>query len=258
MMPIVPPLFSTSASRAPRVVLWVCASALLAACGPPPAPQTISDPLESQNRANHKINVAIDRYALKPVATAYGDAVPGPGREVVSNIGDNVELPSDIVDGLLQGNVEGALKNTLRFGINTALGIGGIFDPATAMGVLGDPTDFGETLHVWGVKEGNYVELPVIGPTTERDLMGRAVDVFLNPLRFILPTAEANWATGFQIAANLEKRSRYSDSIDSVIYDSADSYAQTRLLYIQNRRFELGQAVENDNFEDPYEDPYGN
>jgi phospholipid-binding lipoprotein MlaA len=106
--------------------------------------------------------------------------------------------------------------------------------------------------------EGNYVEIPLIGPSTDRDALGLVMDIFLDPLRFTLPTAEANASTAIQILAGLGRRYRYSDTIDSILYDSADSYAQLKLLYLQNRRFQLGQTVENDaDFVDPYEDPYG-
>ncbi len=230
---------------------------LLSACGPAPLPTGINDPDEAQNRAVHALNKEVDRNALRPVSQAYGAVVPGPGKIVVSNVGSNVGLPSGIVNGLLQADIGGAAQNTMRFLINTTVGVGGIFDPATAMGVPEVSTDFGETLHRWGVPEGAYVELPLIGPTTNRDMLGMAVDVFLNPLRFVLPTVEANWASGFQIAAGIGARSRYSDTIDSVLYESADSYAQSRLLYLQNRRFELGQTGSDDEFVDPYEDPYG-
>lgn len=235
---------------------WVLALTL-AACGPAQLPTGIDDPDEAQNRSVHAVNKEVDRNVLRPVSRFYGSLVPGPGQILVSNVGSNVGLPSGIVNGVLQADIGGAAQNTMRFLINTTVGIGGIFDPATAMGVPEVSTNFGETLHLWGVPEGAYVELPLIGPTTDRDMLGMAVDVFLNPLRFILPTVEANWATGFQIAAGVGARARYSDTIDSVLYESADSYAQTRLLYLQNRRFELGQTGSDDEFVDPYEDPYG-
>jgi phospholipid-binding lipoprotein MlaA len=253
-----------SVNRLAGVVLLLAAG-VLASCGPAPIPEGINDPLEQQNRAMHEVNKALDRNAVRPVARAYGDVVPGPGRTAIANIGSNVALPSNIVNGLLQADLPSASTNTARFLINTTVGIGGLLDPATAIGVLRDDKDFGETLHRWGVGEGNYVELPVIGPTTERDLAGMLVDVFLNPLRFILPDVEANWATGFQIAAGIGSRDRFSDTIDSVLYESADSYAQTRLLFLQNRRYELGQGgpsgefidpYEDAGFIDPYEDPY--
>lgn len=235
----------------------MAAAAMLAGCGPAPIAQGIDDPDEAANRAVHSVNKEVDRNVLRPVSQAYGTVVPRPGQVLIANVGGNVGLPSAIANGLLQADVGGAAQNTMRFLVNTTVGIGGLFDPATAMGVPEVPTDFGETLHKWGVPEGAYVELPLLGPTTDRDMLGMAVDVFLNPLRFVLPTVEANWATGFQIAAGIGARSRYSDTIDSVLYESADSYAQSRLLYLQNRRFELGQNSLDEDFVDPYEDPYG-
>lgn len=226
----------------------------LAACGPAPIPTGINDPMESQNRAIHEVNTALDSAVVRPVSRVYGEGMPGPGQRVISNVGENVALPSFIANGLLQADFASVSTNTLRFLVNTTVGVGGIFDPAGAMGLHADQTNFGETLHKWGVGEGNFVMLPVIGPTTERDMAGMAVDVFLNPLRFVLPTAEANWASGFQIVAGLGDRARYSDTVDSVLYESADSYAQTRLLYLQNRRYELGQTTSDEDFVDPYED----
>ncbi len=232
------------------------AGVLLAGCGPAPVPTGINDPNEQQNRAMHEVNKAVDYNVVRPVSKVYAAIVPGDGQLLISNVGGNVDMPATIANGLLQADIGGAAQNTMRFLINTTVGLGGLFDPATAIGVPAVPTDFGETLHKWGAGEGAYVELPLIGPTTERDMAGMAVDVFLNPLRFVLPPLEANWATGFQVTAGVGARSRYSETIDSVLYESADSYAQTRLLYLENRRFELGQTSSGDQFVDPYEDPY--
>ena len=141
-------------------------------------------------------------------------------------------------------------------------------------GVEGKPTDFGETLHVWGVGEGPYMELPLAGPSTARDTAGMLADIALNPVRLALPTKEANAATILKLFSRLGDRDRFSATVDSLLYDSADSYAQARLLYLQNRRFQLGRAAggtgasdgdfidpyadapSNDGFIDPYEDPY--
>ena len=145
--------------------------------------------------------------------------------------------------------------------MNSTIGVVGLFDPATEFGIVGKETDFGETLHVWGAGEGNYVELPFLGPSTERDMVGIAVDAALNPWRYVLPRKELNATTGLGLAGSVLDRSRYSETVDSILYDSADSYAQARLIYLQNRRFKLGQTAggaADDAFEDPYEDPYGN
>jgi phospholipid-binding lipoprotein MlaA len=230
---------------------------MIAGCAAPPPPAQIRDPYETTNRKIHEFNKAFDRNIVRPSAFGYGGAAPGPLRRGVQNFAGNLGLPADILNSLLQARPGPALENTTRLLVNTTAGLGGILDPATVIGIEGKPTGFGETLHVWGVGEGNYVELPFAGPSTSRDAVGTVMDIALDPLRFVLPPGEANASTGIQILAGLGRRYSYSDTIDSILYDSADSYVQLRLLYLQNRRFELGQTGETDDFVDPYEDPYG-
>lgn len=230
----------------------------LSACAREPAPQGINDPNEATNRYVHSFNRGVDKALLRPAASAYGKVLPEPVERGVANFASNLDGPGDVINNLLQANPEDAMHNTVRFVINTTIGIGGLFDPATPMGLAGSPTDFGETLHVWGAKEGRYVEVPFLGPSTTRDFTGTLVDVAMNPLRLVFETPETYWMTGAKFASTLGDRSRYSDTVDSILYESADSYAQARLLYLQNRRFELGQADgsadanADANFEDPY------
>jgi phospholipid-binding lipoprotein MlaA len=230
---------------------------LLSACGPKPE-SGIYDPLETTNRAIHDFNKSLDRSAVRPTANAYGTVVPGPLRQGIQNFALNLGQPSNVANNILQARLDDALINTVRLAVNSTVGIGGLFDPATAFGIPDPRTDFGETLAVWGVREGPFIELPFAGPSTLRDTAGIIVDVVYDPLRYILPTAEANAATGIQVAAGLGRRYRFSKTIDSLLYESADSYAQARLLYLDSRRFELGQRTEGEgDFVDPYEDPYG-
>ncbi|MBD3765493.1 MAG: VacJ family lipoprotein [Rhodobacterales bacterium] len=226
--------------------------AALAGCGTAPAPFDY-DPYEKANRANHAFNKGLDTAVLRPVSQAYGAVVPGPVRSGVSNLANHLDLPRDMVNYLLQGRPVAAMETALRFTMNTTFGVAGLLDPATDMGLRRNSTDFGETLHVWGLAEGAYVELPALGPATERDAAGKLVDFVLNPTR-ALTGDPARVATAAGIGSRLGDRDRYSDTIDSVLYQSADSYAQTRLLYLQNRRFELGQTAADDTFIDPYED----
>ena len=214
----------------------------------------INDPYEVQNRRAHDFNKGLDRIILRPTSNAYGTIVPRPVRDGVGNFASNLNQPGTFVNHLLQGEVEKAGQTFFRFAINTTLGIGGLFDPATSIGLPEAQTDFGQTLHAWGVAEGDYLEVPFVGPTTERDFTGQIVDVILNPTMIALKGDQAAGATGMRIASRFGDRYRYSDFVDSVLYESADSYAQARLLYLQNRRFELGQQGESDVY-DPYEDP---
>lgn len=234
---------------------------VLMSCGPAPVATGINDPDEAKNREIHAFNLAVDRTLLRPTATTYSSILPEPLEEGISNFATNLDAPGDVLNNLMQARPGRAAENTLRFAVNSTIGIAGIFDPATAMGIPGKPTDFGETLHVWGVGEGQYAEVPFVGPTTGRDFTGILVDVALNPVRLALPNPEAYYATGAKVASRLSDRARYGDMVDSVLYESADSYAQARLLYLQNRRFQLGggAADAEAGFEDPYadfEDPY--
>lgn len=233
----------------------------LTACGPAPQASGINDPHEATNRKFHEVNRAVDRTILRPASKAYA-ILPQPVERGVENFANNLDTPGDVVNNLLQGRLGPAAQNSLRFATNTIFGIGGLLDAATALGLPGVETDFGETLHVWGAGEGTYIEVPFLGPSTTRDLAGTLVDLAANPVQLALPQPEANISTLAKAGSRLGDRARYSETVESVLYGSADSYAQLRLLYLQNRRFELGQTDgtapggTNDGFVDPYEDPY--
>jgi phospholipid-binding lipoprotein MlaA len=234
---------------------------LLAACGGSPGADGINDPFEATNRKIHGFNRGVDRVLVGPAAKGYGAAVPEPIKRSVGNLADTLDLPGDIANNLLQFRIADAGQNTLRLGMNLTFGVAGLFDFSSAIGLEGKPTDFGETLHVWGAGEGPYIELPFAGPSTARDTLGMAVDIALNPVRLALPQKEATAATAMKLFSRLGDRDRFSETVDSILYDSADSYAQARLLYLQNRRFQLGQDTvaedgASDDFIDPYEDPY--
>ncbi|MEO6300694.1 MAG: VacJ family lipoprotein [Paracoccaceae bacterium] len=239
----------------PRISLAVSASIValvgLTSCGPAPTQSGISDPYEAQNRKIYESSVRTDKAILRPVALAVGKVLPPKVQIGVTNFADNLELPGRVVNDLLQANLEMAAQNTVRFAINSTFGLAGLLDPATKLGAPGKKTDFGETLHIWGVGEGNYVVVPLIGPSTDRDMLGKVVDVALDPLRLIVPKP-AHLGFGANVAAKIIDRGRYSETVDSILYDSADGYAQARLLYLQNRRYQLGETPPDASFEDPY------
>jgi phospholipid-binding lipoprotein MlaA len=236
------------------------AALALAGCAGAPGPDGINDPYESTNRSIHAFNRGLDRALVGPASKGYGSVVPEPAQRVVGNLADTLDLPGDIVNDLLQARPDDAATNTLRLAVNLTMGVGGLFDAATAIGLPKNPTDFGETLHVWGVGEGVYVELPFRGPSTARDTAGMVVDVLANPVRLAVPPREGTAVTVLGLMSRLGDRDRFSETVESILYDSADSYAQARLLYLQNRRFELGGGTTDsgadDDFIDPYEDPY--
>lgn len=227
----------------------------LAACAPAPIPQGVDDPFESGNRRVHAFNKGVDRALLRPAASGYG-AVPAPVREGARNVAGNLQLPRFVVNDIAQGEGEDAVHNLFRFILNSTLGVAGLFDPAASFGLPARETGFGETLHVWGVGEGPYLELPLLGPSTARDAAGGFLDVLLNPLPLALEEDAAVAARAAALAARLDARLRSGAVIDEVLDGSADSYATLRSLYLQNRRFELGggRADYLETYEDPYDE----
>ncbi|MDO9525678.1 MAG: VacJ family lipoprotein, partial [Gemmobacter sp.] len=231
-------------ARSGRLIPLLGVAVLVAACAAPaPLPIPQNDPYEEANRRSHGFNSAFDRSVIRPVALAYAPVAKGPVGIGIQNFAGNLSMPSVVLNKLLQGKIEDAVHNTVRFGLNSTIGLAGLFDPASAMGLPERDADFGQTLHVWGAGEGAYVMLPVIGPSTERDALGVVVDAIIDPMGQVLKPRYANAARLAKFGSKLGDRARFSDSVDSILYDSADSYAQLRLLYLQNRRFELGQEA---------------
>lgn len=237
------------------VIVLICLT--LGACSAAPAGVSVHDPYEAQNRSVHNFNKAVDENIFGAFSNGDSDgpAVPEVIATPVVNFADNVGLPGMVLNGLLQGNIGSAATNSMRFIINTLVGVGGLMDPADAIGLLEVETDFAQTLAVWGAPEGAFLELPLIGPSTERDVAGMIIDALIDPLATYGTPSQIEYGTIAKIGARVVKRDQYGDTIDSVLQDSADSYAQTRLIYLQNRRFELGLEAAED--VDPYADLYG-
>lgn len=229
--------------------------AFLSACSVAPEGVSVHDPYEDQNRRVHAFNKAVNDQ-FSGLSGGGGASVDDDLKQLVVNFADNVSLPGMVLNGLLQGDIGTAGANAMRFVLNTTVGVGGLFDPADAVGLAERETDFGQTLAVWGVPEGAYLELPILGPSTERDLAGRIVDILIDPLERYGTRPQIDYGTAAGLAARVVKRGQVSGTIDSVLNDSADSYAQLRLIYLQNRRFELGTTSDADSV-DPYDEIFG-
>nr|WP_246044019.1 VacJ family lipoprotein [Ruegeria sediminis] len=259
--------------------LALAAFAALSACATQP-PETaargeIFDPYERTNRSIHRFNLGVDRVLFRPAAKGYVSVIPEPMVTSFNHFAENISLPGQAVDYLLQGKPREMGYALARFVINSTVGFAGLADPASDFRVPPVDTDFGETLHVWGFGEGAYVELPLYGPSTTRDAIGVVVNLFTNPIDFAPTRPVDNLGLYTEIVRRMSDRGRYSDTVDSILYESADSYAQARLIYLQNRRFELagddeaaylelytdpyaetGSDPTTDPYIDPYEDPY--
>ena len=227
--------------------------ALLAACSVPSEPTDVHDPYEPVNRFTHAANVEIDRSLVRPASQVYGTLIPRPVRTSIDNAAKNLGLPSAVLNKALQGNVEDAVHNFARFAVNTTLGVFGLFDPARDFGLEERKTDFGETLGVWGAAEGAYLVLPVLGPSTERAAAGLIVDVVTNPIGFVYPNIDDERLAA-TVGETINFRYEFTDTIDDILYESADSYVQMRLYYLDSSRFAQGADTSDQALEELYDE----
>jgi phospholipid-binding lipoprotein MlaA len=227
----------------------------LSACAAAPDPTSLDwDPFEEQNRGVHEVNRQIDGAVYGPVARGYGAAVPQPVRRGVTNLRNNWRLPGHVIQYSLQGRPTKAAESTTRFLVNTLLGLGGLIDPAADMGLPYDETNFDETFFVWGLPEGGYLELPFIGPGTQRDWTGYVLDQALDPTWYVLPVAASNTLLVLGGLDIVNDRYELDPVLQSLLHESADSYTAQRISYIQNMRARLQGGTSVEQLEDVYAD----
>jgi len=217
------------------LVLGGCASA-------PSGANDLNDPYESTNRAIFDFNQKLDRNFMLPTAEFYVAAVPEPARDGVHNFLSNLNLPVVFINDVLQGEATRAAQDMGRFGLNTTIGVGGLFDPATKMGVPENNEDFGQTLGVWGVGEGPYLVLPLLGPDPPRDAFGQVADVFLDPWTYVSIREHFYWSAAREYAEIVDLRSRNIDTLNDIERTSVDYYATMRSLYRQMRQNEINNG----------------
>ncbi len=220
------------------------------------------DPWEGFNRGLFSVHQALDGAVLEPVARGYRVATPRLFRAGVSNFLRNLKGPVIFANDVLQGEVNRAGATAGRFAINTTLGVAGIFDPATSMGLERHDEDFGQTLAVWGVPSGPYIFVPLFGPTTLRDGAGQIVDTAFDPLTYAdfddADTARA--ARG--VISGIAQREALIDQIDSFEAQGGDLYVTYRSAYEVSREAAIqnGRANVQDlpDFDDIDEEPVTN
>jgi len=203
--------------------------------------QANNDPLEPLNRGVYAVNDAVDTVLLRPAAVAYRTLVPPPVRQGVRNALGNLRAPTIFMNDLLQGEMDRAGRTGARFLINSTLGIGGLIDVAEwQFGIRGHGEDFGQTLATWGVGEGPFLFLPLLGPSNPRDLLGVGVDAVASPW-FWFGQGEVveilRWVrTGMTV---LDTREGVLDALDTVNRTSLDPYSTLRSAYRQRRAAEI-------------------
>jgi phospholipid-binding lipoprotein MlaA len=218
---------------------------LLGCCGcaaGPSAADADNDPAEPVNRAIFKANVAADHAVVRPVAQAYVDHVPAAVRQGVRNVVQNLKEPANVVNDLLQGHLAQAGQSVGRLAVNSTVGAAGVFDIAKKWGLPPHSADFGETLALWGIGAGPFVELPLLGPSNPRDAIGTVVDLALNPLTYVggAPATYAGVAAGS--ADVVDTRARHLKDLDELERNSLDYYAELRSVSRQHRDAEIAAA----------------
>lgn len=196
---------------------------------------TESDPLESFNRTMYDFNKGLDTAILKPVAKGYDAVTPGPVKQSVSNFFANLDELPTFFNQLLQGKVTDGFSDLGRFVINTTIGLGGIFDVATKMGIPSHDEDFGQTLGAWGVEPGPYLVLPLLGPTTIRDGFSRPVDNLGTVQNRIVHIRTRN---SLHVMNLVDLRYRLL-ALDSQLEDAVDEYSFVRDAYLMRRQYQV-------------------
>jgi phospholipid-binding lipoprotein MlaA len=237
--------------RTPLRLIALLAASLAAGCATVP-PETDpearaqyferNDPLEPLNRATFAFNEALDTLLLRPAAEAYRLFLPQPLRAGIGNVIDNLLLPKTAAHQILQGKPEMAGRALARFAVNSTVGILGIFDFASDLGLEPQSEDMGQTLAVWAgtTNGGPYLMLPVLGPSNLRDVFGRGIDLATDPWNSL---GQGDTVEALRVARVgtefIDTREQLIEPIDALRRDSLDPYATLRSVYQQQRASEI-------------------
>lgn len=203
------------------------------------------DPWQGWNRAIFNFNDKVDRWFLKPVAKGYKAVTPDPIELGISNIFSNIGEVPNVINGALQGDFNGAGYDTGRFLVNSTLGLGGLLDVAKHMNLPADtPEDFGQTLAAWGVGQGPYLVLPLMGPSTLRDAAGMPVDWYTDPTTYI---SHERTEISVKALSILDMRAGLLELEKNI---TGDRYVFIRDVYLQRRAYLINNGEVTDDFGD--------
>jgi len=218
---------------------WIFVLAMsfpLASCGTPSEESLAqNDPWENSNRDIFAFDIKVYNAVARPIAEAYISIVPDPVREGVHNFLTNLSSPIVLANDVLQADGDKAENTAARIAINSTIGLGGVIDVASKIGIPKHENDFGITLGKAGAAEGSYLVLPFYGPLPPRDIVGTGVDVLFDPLTYISFHGSDTWGAVRFSAGILDDTAAHIDAIVSIERSSIDFYATARNLYRQNR-----------------------
>jgi phospholipid-binding lipoprotein MlaA len=202
-----------------------------------------NDPLEPTNRVIYAFNNGLDTVIMRPAAQTYRFLIPPPVRGGIHNVLSNLGTPVQLGNDMLEGKPRRAGDTTMRFLINTTVGVLGVFDVAKDWGYPDHEADFGMTLALWGLPSGPFLFLPVFGPSNPRDAVGLGINAAMDPFTWVGQGAAVQALDWSRLVINgLDQRERHLDDIDSVKKTALDPYATFRSLYRQHRQAQLDDA----------------
>jgi phospholipid-binding lipoprotein MlaA len=193
------------------------------------------DPWEGLNRKVFAFNEALDLHALEPVARGWDKIIPDQVQQSLTNFRTNLRFPIVFLNDLFQAHASRAAVETARFLVNTTLGFGGLFDPATTWGLARRDEDFSLTLGHWGVETGRYLVIPLLGPSTVRDLSGGIVDAGLGAVSLGPITAGCFITLPARVVQVVNTRAAYLGTVDENRRAAFDYYSFVRDAYLQHR-----------------------
>ena len=217
---------------------------LLCACAAPQGGMPENhDPYEATNREIFDFNLKVDRTFLRPTAERYQSTMPDVVRDGIHNVLANLDSPVIFANDLLQCEGSRAWTTARRAVVNSTLGIGGLVDVGSRMGLESHEEDFGQTLAVWGAGEGPYIVLPLLGPSNPRDITGQIADVALDPTTWVRMKQHVWWMAGRKYLIVLDTRTRNLEAFDDIERESLDFYASVRSMYRQHRASEIRNGM---------------
>lgn len=206
------------------------------------ASDNVNDPLEPMNRLFFNFNEDFQDAFLRPASKIYVSVAPARVRQSIGSFLDNMRTPVTLANDILQGEPARAMGTIGRFMVNTIIGMGGIFDVASGLGMKGHEEDFGQTLGTWGVGEGFYLVLPLFGPSNPRDAIGRfLVDPYFDAAGELEDASDAFKYSRMGLNA-LDKYSAVADDLRQIKKTSIDYYAAIRSMYRQKRNSEINNG----------------
>jgi len=205
-------------------------------------PTSHDDPFENVNRKVYGFNRVVDKVIIRPIAKTYDVIMPSPAQKGVTHFFSNLGEIPNVANDVLQGSPQWALVDTWRFILNTTVGVAGVLDVATYMGLPKHSQDFGITLAKWGYKNSAYLVLPIIGPSTVRDTIGLPANYFLSVTTYVNPERDRNLLNGLNfinIRANLI-------GADKLVDQAFDPYVFIRDAYLQHRAYKYTRGANDD------------